>query len=388
MSEIQIFLFGPNLPIAGQLTVCVVEHDAVYIQSPYTGHAIKFTELTAKVAGFDHNQLQLNWQHEHAKWSLLPVDVVEQKKLVSALSRTTIAGFGRWRKSTQAQSFVWKAILYTCGFVGVSLVLLVWQHDYVTGWAANRVSMKTEKRLGESVLKSLNPQANFLRDGAAVKAVHDIGQQLTAGSAYQYQWYVSKDPTVNAFAIPGGIIVVNSGLLKKADSPNELAAVLAHEVQHVEQKHALKNMMNSAGIAAIVLVVLGDANAVVMLMAHQVSTQYFNRQIESEADLKGLQLLHKKNIDPAGMVSFFKKMNAGFITDKADTKEKPSTEPGTASDEADVASWFSSHPDTVSRIQTVERYIAQHPCQSCKTLTWDRPAILANIKQANTEDEN
>jgi predicted Zn-dependent protease len=247
--------------------------------------------------------------------------------------------------------------------------------------------MKTEKRLGESVLKSLNPKANFLQDGEAVKAVQSIGQQLTAGSAYQYQWYVSKDPTVNAFAIPGGIIVVNSGLLKKADSPNELAAVLAHEVQHVEQKHALKNMINSAGIAAIVLVVLGDANAVVMLMAHQVSAQYFNRQIESEADLKGLQLLQKKNIDPAGMVSFFKKMDAGFITDKAEAKAKPKAEQDADAEESEVASWFSSHPDTVSRIQTVERYIAQHPCPSCKTLTWDKAAILANLKQANAEDQ-
>lgn len=237
----------------------------------------------------------------------------------------------------------------------------------------------------------MNPNANFLPEGEAVKTVQSIGKQLTAGSD-QYQWYVSKDPTVNAFAIPGGIIVVNSGLLKKADSPNELAAVLAHEVQHVEQKHALKNMINSAGIAAVVLVVLGDANAVVMLMAHQVSAQYFNRQIESDADLKGVQLLHKKNINASGMVSFFKKMDAGFITNKADAKEKPKAEPGkeaqeTEAEESDVTSWFSSHPDTVSRIQTVERYIAQHPCPSCKALTWDKAAILANLKQANTEEE-
>jgi Zn-dependent protease with chaperone function len=392
MSDIQIFLFGPDLPVAGQLTSCIVEQDAIHIQSPYSGHAIKFSELTAKVAGFDHNQLQLSWQHGNAKWSLLPIDSVEQKRLVDALPQTTIAGLKQWKRATQSQSFVWKAILYTCGFIGVSLVLLLWQHDYVTTWAANHVSMKTEKRLGESVLKSLNPKANFLPEGEAVKTVQSIGKQLTAGSAYQYQWYVSKDPTVNAFAIPGGIIVVNSGLLKKADSPNELAAVLAHEVQHVEQKHALKNMINSAGIAAVVLVVLGDTNAVVMLMAHQVSAQYFNRQIESDADLKGVQLLHKKNINAAGMVSFFKKMDAGFITNKADAKEKPKAEPSKEAQEADtkesdVTSWFSSHPDTVSRIQTVERYIAQHPCPSCKMLTWDKAAILANLKQANTEEE-
>ena len=55
-----------------------------------------------------------------------------------------------------------------------------------------------------------------------------------------------QDDAINAFAVPSGIIFVNSGLLKKADPANELAAVLAHEVQHVERRHALKNMLNSA----------------------------------------------------------------------------------------------------------------------------------------------
>lgn len=235
--------------------------------------------------------------------------------------------------------------------------------------------METERKIGKSVLKSLNPEANFLSQGEAVKTVQKIGQQLTTGSRYQYQWYVSKDAAVNAFAMPGGIIVVNGGLLKLVDSPDELAAVLAHEVQHVEQRHALKNMMNSAAVATIMLVVLGDANAVAMMMAHQVSTQYFNRQVESDADIKGVQLLQNKNISAKGMVSFFKKIAAGFGK-KEDGAEGQSTEKP-----SELASWFSSHPDTLIRIQVIEEYLAKYPCNTCMTLTWDKEALLAELPQ-------
>ena len=374
---------------------------------------VKLTDLYAKVAGFDHDQLQLSWQQDDIKWSLMPRDKHAQKNLLSGLTSDTVSGLKQWKYATQSQSMVWKGILYTLGFMGLSVILMIWQHERVTSWAANQVSMKTEKRLGDSVLQSLNPNGNFLKDGATLQAVQTIGRQLTAGSKYPYQWYVSKDPSVNAFAIPGGIIVVNSGLIKKAGSPNELAAVLAHEVQHVEQKHALKNMMNSAGIAAIVLVVLGDANAVVMLMAHQVSAQYFSRQIESEADLKGLQLLQKRNIDTKGMLSFFKKMQSELgdkkeLGNKKELNDKPelsnkvekNSKQDTANDtkkngkkdqkekkstSSDVSTWFSSHPDTRNRIQAIEQYLASHPCPSCKSLSWDKPLIMEDLKQQRTK---
>jgi len=380
MSEIQVSLFGPELPVAGLPVHCVVDEDAIHVRSHQAEslHVIKLAALQAEVAGFDHDQLQLTWRHDdRVVWALMPAGADEQKRLIAALPHDTVQGLTRWKRATRSQSLVWKGIVYTLGFVALAVLLLVWQHDRVTTWAANRVSMETEKKLGESVLKSLNPEANFLSQGEAVKTVQGIGQRLTAGSRYQYQWYVSKDPAVNAFAIPGGIVVVNSGLLKLADSPNELAAVLAHEVQHVEQRHALKNMMNSAAMASILLVVLGDANAVVMMLAHQVSTQYFNREVESDADIKGVQLLQSKNIEAAGMVSFFRKMDAGSGHNKNGGKE-PATKKT-----SEVAGWFSSHPDTLIRIRAIEEYVAQHPCDTCTTLTWDKSALLAELEKVD-----
>ena len=375
MNEINITLYGPEQPVGGQAMHCVVEQDEIHIRTLLAVHihTIKLSELQASVVGFDHNQLQLSWQHQAVDCSLIPIGSDEQKRLFAALPKNKIPGLQKWKHATQSQSWVWKGVLYTFGVVVIAFGLLVWQYDRVTTWAANQVSMKTEKNIGESVLKSLNAKQNFLSQGEAVKVVKDIGQKITAGSRYQYQWFVSKDPAVNAFAIPGGIIVVNAGLLKLVDSPNELAAVLAHEVQHVEERHALKNMMNSAAMATVMLAVLGDANAFVLLMAHQVSTQYFNRQVEADADLKGIQLLHSKNIAAQGMSSFFKKLNAEVNGEQAADNEKPDDKP------SEVTSWFSSHPDTLIRIQLIEQYIASHPCNTCTDLSWNKVALRADI---------
>ena len=382
MNEINITLYGPELPPGGQAMHCVVAQDEIHIRtlSAVHIHTIKLAELQASVVGFDHNQLQLSWQQQAVACSLIPIGSDEQNKLIAALPKNIIPGLLQWQHTTRSQNWVWKAVLYTFGVVVIAVGLLVWQYDRVTTWAANQVSMETEKNIGESVLKSLNAKQNFVSDGEAVKLVANIGQKITEGSGYQYQWYVSKDPTVNAFAIPGGIIVVNIGLLKLIDSPNELAAVLAHEVQHVEQRHSLKNMMNSAAMATVMLAVIGDANFFVMLMAHQVSTQYFNRQVEADADLKGIQLLHSKNIAAQGMSSFFKKMNAEVngrqVADNEKSDDKPS----------EVVSWFSSHPDTLIRIQLIEQYVASHPCNTCTDLSWNKVALRADIARIDDEE--
>jgi beta-barrel assembly-enhancing protease len=143
--------------------------------------------------------------------------------------------------------------------------------------------------------------------------------------------------------------------------------VLAHEMQHVEQRHALKNMITSSGIAAAVLLVLGNASAVMMIMAHQVSAEYFSRQAESDADMKGVALLQKSKIDTQGMVVFFKRMQEVF------------------KDKAKEADWLSSYPDTSSRIQVVENYIKAYPCMDCETLKWDKKAILASLEKEKSK---
>jgi beta-barrel assembly-enhancing protease len=365
-NQVQVLLFGAGLPTAGVPVLCRVQADAIHVDDE--NHRVNFANLSASIGGFEHNQLQLHWQHEAVNYMLMPMDKQAQKALYALLPADSIQGLKRWKSNTKAQSLVWHSILYGAGFLVSMFVVFIWQYEHVVNWAAGKVSMETEKKLGDSVLKSLNLDANKSQQGAAVDAVRKIGDQLTKGSRYKYQWYVVDNDDINAFAVPGGYVIVNSGLLKKADSPNELAAVLAHEVQHVEQRHALKNMLNSAGVASVVMLVLGDTNAVMMIMAQQVSTQYFSRQVEAEADIKGLNLLDKNHIDASGMASFFKKMEIEY-------KGKD-----------DMPTWLSSHPETLARIKAAEQHVLKNPCKNCVKLVWDKPAIMADLSQKKDAD--
>jgi len=367
---IQARLFGPGLPPQGEPVHCQVQENAIVISAGGTDlhQVVRLENIEATVGGFDHDQLQLQWGRDAAAYMLIPRDKHEQKKLVDALPAHEVRGLKRWKAATWSQSFVWRSIAAGVMVICLAVAIGFWQYDRLAGWIAQQVPMKTELAIGESVLKSLNADARYLSKGSAVEAVQKIGDRLTEGSRYKYRWYVAKDKQINAFAIPGGIVVVNSGLLEKAGSANELAAVLAHEVQHVEERHALRNMIASAGLAGAVLLVLGDANTAIMIVAHQVSAQYFNRQVESEADIKGIELLHKKNIDAKGMVSFFRKMKA-----EAAGRDAPV--------------WLSSHPDTQNRIRIAESYIAKRPCPTCANLEWDKTAVMQEVARIHRAED-
>lgn len=358
---VSVLLFGPGLPHAGVATTCVINEHSLSVASHQLSVAL--SALKADIGGFDHQQLQLHWQSNGGAYMVAASSPQAQKELVSALPAKLVEGLKGWRIATFGQKTVWNSLIYGAGLLLLLVAIGIWQYDRVLGWAANRVSIETEQKMGKAVLASYNRQQDIIASGAAVDFVKSVGNQLTQGSPYTYQWLVVKDDMVNAFAMPGGIVIVNSGLLKKAGSADEVAAVLAHEIQHVEQRHALKNMMHSAGVAAVVMLVLGDANAAMILIAHQVSTQFFSRQVEAEADLKGAQLLVKRHIPPNGMASFFKRLS----------KEEPKA--------GRVPEWLSSHPDTRHRIRMAEQFAQQHPCADCKKLTWDIEAILANIQQ-------
>lgn len=366
LQTVPVLLFGPTLPPAGVPTECLVNEHGIRIPPQ---QQVPFANLRADIGGFDHDQLQLHWQSEGSDYMLVASSPASQQQLKQLLPAKLISGLKGWHVATLSQKTVWNSLIYGAGILVLAVMIGVWQYDHLLNWAASRISIETEHKMGKAVLSAYNKRQDAIVSGAAVNFVKELGARLTQGSKYQYQWLVIKDNAVNAFAMPGGIVIVNTGLLKKAGSADEVAAVLAHEIQHVEQRHALKHMMNSAGVAAVVMLVLGDANAAMIMIAHQVSTQFFSRQVEAEADLKGAQLLLKQHIHPEGMAQFFKRL----------ASEQPK--------EGSIPEWLSSHPDTTNRIQTAEQFTKQHPCTYCQHVTWDIEAILENINRHNDSDE-
>jgi predicted Zn-dependent protease len=218
------------------------------------------------------------------------------------------------------------------------LLLLFWtQSERITGWIVDNVSIESERKLGELSFAQVEASTKLIKEGFAVDAIRDIGARLTVGSKYEYRWYVADDPAVNAFAIPGGFVVVNSGLILAADDAEEVAGVLAHEVQHVERRHSLKGLVQGLGLQALINLALGDvAGETWSNVAVQLGALKFGRDHESEADRLGLDALRRAHIDGHGMLRFFEKL---------------------AKRDGNSIALLSTHPATADRLAALQRAI-------------------------------
>ena len=351
MTPFQALLTGPVGGSAGTTVSAYFFGAQLVIDTP--GSSIDIAQLVVSVGGVDGPELFLNWLDAQGRQaSLKPLtadDIAIVLKEAPAALQPPLQHLWRERGRNRRQVSGWLAGL--TGAAVVATALLWWQGGNAIGALAGLIPLATERQLGELALAQIRAQGGLIENGAAQQTVQDIGQHLTAGSRYQYRWLVKQDDSVNAFAMPGGIIVVHTGLLRQASDPGEVAGVLAHEVQHVEQRHSLRQMISSLGWGALVGLTIGDISAMAAMLAHQAGTLYFSRDMEEEADRLGLHTLQRAQIRPDGMLSFFQKL---------DSQEQH---------KASAPRWISSHPQTAARAQNLRALIAATPCPACRTLT-------------------
>ena len=220
------------------------------------------------------------------------------------------------------------------------------------------LSPQLERKLGEQIMRDLRRDRDYLGDPPLLEYLNAFGGSLVAArpevrgeAAYDFFFFGVRDPTLNAFAMPGGFIGVHSGLILAAQSESELASVLAHEIGHVSQRHIARMLGNHRQDALIPLasLVLGalaarsspDLAAAAMMGGQGLAMQRqlnFSRDAEREADRVGLQLLREGGFDTSGMVAFFSRMQ--------------STSRSTFSDNAPA--WLRSHPLTTERIADIQ----------------------------------
>jgi Zn-dependent protease with chaperone function len=314
MQLINARLFGPDLPPAGQ--DCTWQRDSGLISWPQGRTRLPAAAGEVRAAGFDLQGIELAWQDARAgagvqgRWAL---QVLEAAAAVQVRA-TPPAGWqdafanlaGRRRARRGRQVLGWSALVL---FLALPLLLLLaffLLADDLAGWAAGRVSVQQEVALGDAGFAAMKPRLALRDDAAAAAMLRDLGARLTRGSVYTYRFHLVQDKSINAFAMPGGIVVVHSGLIAATRSPEELAGVLAHEVQHVELRHSLKSVMKQMGLSAVWAMVSGDlSSAMTGKAAQHIMSLKFSRDAEREADASGLDALLRAGIDPAGMPAFF-----------------------------------------------------------------------------------
>lgn len=184
-----------------------------------------------------------------------------------------------------------------------------------------------ERRIAERILHQLRQSHGVLEDPLVDEYVSDLGHRLAPHAEHggrQFHFFLVSDPSINAFALPGGFIGLHSGLIMETDNESELAGVVAHEIAHVSQRHIARRIEASEGMAlkdlagflGAVLVGATSGNAEVtqaaIAAAQATSMQRrldYTRGNEYEADRVGIGILAGAGYDPEGMVSFFEQLN-------------------------------------------------------------------------------
>lgn len=202
-------------------------------------------------------------------------------------------------------------ILAGVGVITLSALIYLWGIPAVATVVARRVPVSWEESVGRSAMAYLASPERRCGDPQLEGAVTEIMEALTAPgprAPYTLRVDVVNLPVVNALALPGGHVLVFRGLLEQTRSPEELAGVLAHELQHVLRRHATRAMIQNMSTGLLLTAVTGDVTgplAYGLQTARALGDLRYSRGAEEEADVEGVKMLLAARIDPAGMLAFF-----------------------------------------------------------------------------------
>lgn len=308
-----VLLYGPDLHPAGIKAQAHFEEGILVVQGRGHWYTVPLSQLKLRLGGFDGRRWLLYWRAPNGTASAM-LEGDDAMEAFIHLAPPEIAGeLRQMHKAHSRGKLGWRVALAAAAFVLLLPLLalgLFWLNaDRISQWAAEHVSLEQERQLGELAYAQMRPGLKLIERGPAYDSVQRIGVRLTAGSAYRFRFAVADDPQINAFALPGGQVVVYTGLLKAADSADEVAGVLAHEASHVLRRHSLRNTIHALGWRAVLAVALGDLSGGVWGgMAEQLGGLAYSRDLEREADLEGLHLLRQAGVPAQGMARFFEKM--------------------------------------------------------------------------------
>lgn len=217
-----------------------------------------------------------------------------------------------------------------------------------------------ERRIGEEIMRDVNASGDVIRDIEVVDYLRNLGYRLAASSGespQKFTFFVVQDSSINAFALPAGIIGVHSGLIMAAGSESELASVIGHEIGHVTQRHIARMIAQQKqdawqSFAAMAFALLAARSNPQLAGASMQAAQAgaiqkqldYTREHEREADRVGLQILNQAGFDVRAMPAFFDKLIKG-----------------TRFYEGSAPAFLRTHPLTTERIADVRNRIEQLP---------------------------
>lgn len=289
-------------------------------------------------------------------------ELMEQLEEINALGR---------RKAVAGHLGFW-------GFLIACAVLLIggwYAIIYGARAAVVHVPFEVDQQLGDAVYEQAlaevaqmtgQDQVNLIDDDAVrlplQKMVDDLSKYSLLPNV-KFHVLVCDTDIPNAVALPGGRMIVFRGLIDLVETPEELLAVLAHEMSHVTLRHHLKSIAGSIGVVVAIEILVGDVGGLVALATEALRTAALmgnSREHEHEADLEGVRMLHEAGIDPEHAVRMLESLPDAHVPD--------------------ALAWLKSHPDIDERVQAIRDLVAELSAREYRPLDFDLAELRAAIK--------
>jgi Zn-dependent protease with chaperone function len=242
----------------------------------------------------------------------------------------------RWRR---------KPILIVTGILFFLVAVYILLTEVFPKAAIKFISVHSEIEMGDKLFRGLQEEIKIDRNASFI--LQNFVDQLHLSKQYPIKVSVAISDEVNAYALPGGHIVVNTAILKELQTPESLVALLSHESTHINRRHSLQNILSSMGSGFIVGLFTnagGTAAKIIVGNADFLVHMNYSRKLEQQADEEGMVLMEKNKIDPRGMIQLMQRLKES--NDDSSMK---------------ALSFLSSHPLTDERIADAERYTKSHP---------------------------
>ena len=275
----------------------------------------------------------------HPEWNIFTTDqsILENRCLADNSSVRDQLGQVAGRRELSRRLVITGWVLGAC-------VAVAWLGSVATSVMVRalvaRIPPEMEQKMGDALVEDLRLELDFVGDTNRVAQLAALAEPLTKtalGGKTEFKFHLLEDDDPNAFALPGGHVFVNTGLLKLADRPEEVLGAIAHEVAHVTEKHGFRKAISAAGPILIFRIFLGGG--VLAGGSDLLVRQSFSQEYETEADDAGWRLLVAANVDPRGLTEILRKFE-GYEASRKHVAEMPRA--------------FSSHPALEKRIARLE----------------------------------
>jgi Zn-dependent protease with chaperone function len=265
----------------------------------------------------------------------------ENDAIDAALAELNVKPRAGWVHNLETR---WRMALGSlAAIVFISVGFVQWGIPAIATQAARVMPVEADKAIGIGTLDMLD---RTMFDASRLPAARSASlrgrfasmtKPLDDGHDYRLEFRASEAIGANAFALPSGIIVVTDDLVAISQSDDEIVAVLAHEVGHVRHRHALRQMLQAAGVSALAVAVLGDVSSLssILSVAPALLSAKHSRDFEREADTFAKQWLHEHEIEESNFDAILCRMT------KSDGGQKS----------AGITDFFASHPPTDERVR-------------------------------------